>query len=34
MISKQELLKKQKELGLPLPTVEKDYILGLMLLSL
>src|SRR3990167_11233502 len=31
MITKQELLKKQKEQGVPLPTIEKDYILGLIL---
>jgi predicted nucleotidyltransferase component of viral defense system len=34
MIAKQELLKKQKEFGVPLPTVEKDYILGLILACL
>jgi len=33
MISKQELLKKQKEFNIPLSTVEKDYILGLILSS-
>lgn len=33
MIFKQELLKKQKELNLPLSTIEKDYILGLILSS-
>ncbi len=33
MIYKQELLKKQKELNLPLATVEKDYMLGLVLSS-
>ncbi|MCE3231367.1 MAG: hypothetical protein K0R52_1295 [Alphaproteobacteria bacterium] len=31
MITKQELIKKHKELGVPLPTIEKDYILGLVL---
>lgn len=31
MISKQELMKKHKDLQLPLPTIEKDYILGLVL---
>lgn len=34
MISKQELIKKQKELGLPLATIEKDYILSLILACL
>lgn len=34
VISKQELIKKQKELGVPLPTIEKDYILGLILACL
>jgi predicted nucleotidyltransferase component of viral defense system len=33
MISKQELLKKQKNLNIPLTTVEKDYVLGLILSS-
>jgi predicted nucleotidyltransferase component of viral defense system len=33
MITKQELLKKQKDLNIPLSTVEKDYILGLILSS-
>lgn len=31
MITKQELIRKHKELGIPLPTIEKDYILGLIL---
>jgi predicted nucleotidyltransferase component of viral defense system len=31
MITKLELLKKQKEQDIPLPTIEKDYILGLIL---
>ncbi len=31
MITKQELIKKHKSLNIPLPTIEKDYILGLML---
>lgn len=31
MIPKQELIRKYKEQGVPLPTVEKDYILGLIL---
>ncbi len=31
MISAQELMRKQKELGVPLPTLEKDYVLGLLL---
>ena len=31
MIPKQELIKKHKEQGVPLPTIEKDYILGLIL---
>ncbi len=31
MITKQELIKKHKALNLPLPTIEKDYILGLIL---
>ena len=34
MITKQELLKKHKDEGVPLPTVEKDYILGLLLACL
>ena len=33
MIYKQELLKKQKALNIPLSTVEKDYMLGLILSS-
>ena len=31
MITKQELLKKQRSTNLPLSTIEKDYMLGLML---
>lgn len=31
MIPKQELIRKHKEQGVPLPTIEKDYILGLVL---
>lgn len=31
MITKQELLRKQKEFNIPLPTIEKDYVLGLLL---
>lgn len=31
MISREELLKKQKALGLPLSTLEKDYVLSLFL---
>lgn len=31
MIPKQELIRKYKEQGVPLPTIEKDYILGLIL---
>ncbi len=31
MITKQELIKKHKALNLPLPTIEKDYMLGVVL---
>lgn len=34
MISREELLKKQKALGIPLSTLEKDYVLGLVLWGL
>jgi predicted nucleotidyltransferase component of viral defense system len=34
MITKKELLKKYKDHGVPLPTIEKDYVLGLLLACL